>query len=106
MLPKVKLVKFFARNILIFSMVTFSLLQLSGQQTENIVLVTIDGLRWQEVFGGIDEDIRIDKNFTKDSVRLQTRYSAGSKEEARDGSAIKWIALIFSGFLIQDIMKY
>jgi len=58
-------------------------MQLSAQQTENIVLVTIDGLRWQEVFGGIDEVLMVDKNYSKDSLRLQSSYSAETKEEAR-----------------------
>jgi len=34
-------------------------------KTENIVLVTIDGLRWQEVFGGADSTILKNKNYTK-----------------------------------------
>jgi membrane-anchored protein YejM (alkaline phosphatase superfamily) len=35
-------------------------------KTENIVLVTLDGLRWQEVFGGADPVLLKDKNFTRD----------------------------------------
>lgn len=54
-----------------------------GQQTENIILVTIDGLRWQEVFGGIDEEILVNKDFTKDSLKLANAYTAPTKEEAR-----------------------
>jgi len=34
-------------------------------KTENIVLVTIDGLRWQEIFGGVDSTILKNKNYTK-----------------------------------------
>lgn len=75
--------KFYSKYFILIFFNTVGLYQLSAQKTENIVLVTIDGLRWQEVFGGIDEEIRIDKNFTKDSVVLQANYSATSREEAR-----------------------
>ena len=34
-------------------------------KTENIVLVTIDGLRWQEIFGGADSTLLKNKNYTK-----------------------------------------
>ena len=26
-----------------------------AQKTENVILITYDGLRWQELFGGVDE---------------------------------------------------
>lgn len=29
-----------------------------GQETENLILITIDGVRWQEVFGGVDDSMR------------------------------------------------
>ena len=37
------------------------------QKTENIVIVTLDGMRWQEVFGGADSAILKNKKYTKDS---------------------------------------
>jgi hypothetical protein len=37
------------------------------QKTENLVIVTLDGMRWQEVFGGADSAILKNKKFTKDS---------------------------------------
>ena len=36
-------------------------------KTENIVIVTLDGMRWQEVFGGADAAILTNKKYTKDS---------------------------------------
>jgi len=36
-------------------------------KTENIVIVTLDGMRWQEVFSGADAAILKDKRYTKDS---------------------------------------
>ena len=40
---------------------------LSQNTTENIVIVTLDGMRWQEVFGGADSVLLYNKNYTKDS---------------------------------------
>jgi Type I phosphodiesterase / nucleotide pyrophosphatase len=36
-------------------------------KTENIVVVTLDGMRWQEVFGGADTALLKNKKYTKDS---------------------------------------
>jgi hypothetical protein len=45
----------------------FSINSIQAQtKTENIVLVTLDGLRWQEVFGGADPVLLEDKNYTHD----------------------------------------
>ena len=54
-----------------FFMLTLSLalfnIAIAQTKTENIVIVTLDGMRWQEVFGGADATIIKDKRFTKDS---------------------------------------
>jgi Type I phosphodiesterase / nucleotide pyrophosphatase len=43
-------------------------IQLTAQQkTENLVIVTLDGMRWQEVFNGADEQLLLNKEYTKDS---------------------------------------
>lgn len=38
-----------------------------SQQTENIIIVTLDGMRWQEVFRGADRALLLNKKFTRDS---------------------------------------
>jgi hypothetical protein len=41
-----------------------------GNRTKNLIIVTLDGLRWQEVFNGADPDILFEKRFVSDhSVR-------------------------------------
>ena len=82
--------KIYPRYFALLLLWTLFALPLFAQETENIVLVTIDGLRWQEVFGGIDEDIRVDDEFTKDSVRLKQKYTASTPEEAR-AKLLPWI---------------
>jgi hypothetical protein len=44
------------------------------RQTENLVIVTLDGLRWQEVFNGADDILLANKKFTRDSANMRTRY--------------------------------
>ncbi len=45
----------------------FSGEQIQAQnKTENIVLVTLDGLRWQELFGGADSALLHNKKYTRD----------------------------------------
>ena len=51
----------------------------SSQKTENIIIITTDGLRWQEVFKGLDSDIANDKNFNQgDSTFIYKKYAATS----------------------------
>lgn len=51
---------------------------------ENIIVITLDGLRWQEVFGGVDTALVRDKAFNqKDSAQIMQKYWAGDVTERR-----------------------
>lgn len=52
-------------------------------KTENVVLVTLDGLRWQELFSGADETLVGNKKFVSDSAGLVKKYWRGTAEERR-----------------------
>ncbi len=55
-----------------------------GQQnTENLVIVTLDGMRWQEVFGGIDTALVNNPEFTKDPKGINTTLGSTDKDERR-----------------------
>jgi hypothetical protein len=54
-------VLFFLHFLLIFS---FALAQ--PHKTENIIIITLDGFRWQELFAGADSAILFNKDFTTD----------------------------------------
>jgi Type I phosphodiesterase / nucleotide pyrophosphatase. len=59
-----------------------------GQQqrpiAENLIVVTLDGLRWQEVFNGIDTALANDKTFNQgDAAKLMKRYWADDARERR-----------------------
>ncbi|NNV55600.1 alkaline phosphatase family protein [Limnovirga soli] len=53
------------------------------RKTENLVIVTLDGMRWQEVFGGVDPAIMSNKKFTQDSAEMATSFWASTAEERR-----------------------
>jgi predicted metal-dependent hydrolase len=59
---------------LLFSCMTIGLQAQKQTKTENIIIVTIDGLRWQEVFGGVDQAILNNKNYTRDSSGTSSAF--------------------------------
>ena len=67
-------IKNMKKTILILS-VLMSFLS-SAQKTENIIIITTDGFRWQEVFKGLDQIIANDKKFNQgDSTYIYKKYS-------------------------------
>ncbi|MEZ6059254.1 MAG: hypothetical protein R3C19_02720 [Planctomycetaceae bacterium] len=55
------------------------------RKTENVILVTLDGLRWQEVFAGADEAMMNDDfGKVKDLPRLKRRYERPTATERRE----------------------
>lgn len=43
-------------------------------KTENLIIVTLDGMRWQEIFNGADLALLSDKRFTKDSAAVFEKF--------------------------------
>lgn len=74
------------RNLLIaltLTLTTFSSI-VQAKPTQNLVLVTIDGLRWQELFGGIDNNLLNNKNFVKDKANIKAKFWHESKNIRRE----------------------
>lgn len=67
--------------VLILSLVAS--LALAERPAQNLILVTVDGLRWQEVFRGMDERLRNDSRYTKHPEALQAAFSAADAQQAR-----------------------
>lgn len=53
-------------------------------RADHVVLVTIDGLRWQEVFGGADEQL-VNKEVggVRDLLAFRRRWWRGTPEQRR-----------------------
>ncbi len=59
-------------------------LQVSSQKIENIIIVTTDGFRWQEVFNGMDSAIANNKRFSEgDSTYIYEHYWSPDVQERR-----------------------
>ncbi len=52
-------------------------------KTENVVIVTLDGMRWQEVFGGVDAALMADKRYTSDSAGMAAQFWSNDVAERR-----------------------
>ena len=69
----------------------------------NLVLVTLDGVRWQEVFGGIDASLIEDGNFTADAEYLNEHYWHDRRTERRQRLfPFLWSEIAANGVLIGD----
>ena len=53
-------------------------------KTENIILITLDGMRWQEVFGGAEGRIISSKKFVDDTSALKKKFWAESPGDRRE----------------------
>jgi len=56
----------------------------TAQKTENIIIITTDGFRWQEVFKGLDTEIANDKDFNQDDRDyIFKKYGSSDFKESR-----------------------
>ena len=56
----------------------------ADRQTRNVVLITLDGLRWQELFGGADESLmNAEFGNIKGEAALRERFWRDTPEERR-----------------------
>lgn len=55
----------------------------AAQKTENILLITFDGLRTQEVFGGVDPTMLTSEAHTNNTPEIRKRFWAPTPEQRR-----------------------
>lgn len=68
------------------TLILFILISVSSQaqKTENIIIITTDGFRWQEVFKGVDPAIANDKKFNQgDSTYIYKKYADSNPVASR-----------------------
>ncbi|GAB3340962.1 hypothetical protein GCM10027299_54820 [Larkinella ripae] len=56
---------------------------LIAQQTQNVILVTLDGVRWQEVFSGADSTLLFDPVYSPDTAAARKFFWAASPQQRR-----------------------
>ena len=70
-------------KILVSSLFLVSL-SLRAQEDTKIVIITLDGLRWQELFGGADSLLINNSRFVENIPELKNEFWAESKKERRE----------------------
>ncbi|WP_394776548.1 phosphoglyceromutase [Flavobacterium sp.] len=70
---------------LILLTVLFTSFLSQAQKTENIIIITTDGLRWQEVFKGVDPEIADNKKFNQDERSyIYKNYGNSDAQKSRE----------------------
>lgn len=78
--------RFMKKNIcfLLILIQTFYSSSFAQNKVENIIIITTDGFRWQEVFGGMDSSIARDKAFNEGKEKsIFNKYWADNVEDRR-----------------------
>ena len=57
--------------------------EISNTNEQHVILITLDGFRWQELFSGIDEDLMTNKDFSSDTSRLRKLFWKETPQERR-----------------------
>jgi hypothetical protein len=52
-------------------------------KTENVIIITLDGYRWQELFTGADPKLIRDKQYVEDTTELKSRFWASTPQQRR-----------------------
>jgi len=70
--------------LLLLLVPSFAVFSQPSDQAENVILITIDGCRWKEVFGGADSVILFNDKFKKtEANRLTKKFWAKTQDERR-----------------------
>jgi hypothetical protein len=71
-------------KILLMLFIMGALMGNAQDKTENIIIITTDGLRWQDVFKGMDSAIANQSKFNEgDSAMIFSKYWAPTEDERR-----------------------
>lgn len=98
----------FSKNSLLTSLFLISLLiSFSPAEAEdssaNLILVTLDGVRWQEVFGGVDQDLIGDERYTENPELMEETYWREQRDERREELfPFLWSVVASQGVIIGD----
>lgn len=95
------------------TLLVFALLWLPGYSvraqedpSENLVLVTLDGVRWQEVFGGVDLGLIEDERYSHEPELLKKTYWHEERTERRKQLfPFLWSVVDSQGVLIGDRLQ-
>lgn len=91
------------KSFIAFLLLAFSI---NAHCADNLVVVTLDGLRWQEVFAGYDKALLDNKDITEHPETLLEKFGGGTGEERREKlMPFLWGAVQRQGLLIGNRNK-
>ena len=70
-------------TLIIPFLICIDLVQAQQVKTENVILITLDGMRWQEVFSGAEKRL-ITKKFVDDTLQLAKKFWNEDPEKRRE----------------------
>ena len=77
-----------------------------GDNDSRLVIITFDGLRWQELFSGADEGLVGDTRFVRNPAQLSAKYWCETPEERRETlMPFVWSYVPQHGYLIGNRQK-
>jgi hypothetical protein len=91
------------KRVLITVLFAFQALWVLGQRpiAENVFLITLDGLRWQELFDGADSVIINDSRYVRDIEGTKEKYYRSSGSERREAlMPWFWTTLVDKGYIL------
>ena len=56
----------------------------SQQKAENLIIITLDGMRWQEVFRGAADSLINNPSYTDDTLAIKRKYWASTPTQRRE----------------------
>jgi len=73
------------KNLILFFLLLLGSFTVIGQslKTENLFIITFDGLRWQELFTGADSALITNKDYVRDGWDLKQLFWSDSPDERR-----------------------
>ena len=69
---------------LILIIIITSLCSVAQKKADNIIIITLDGFRWQEMFNGADAALINDTSFVSDTCGVKKLFWADSPQERRE----------------------
>jgi hypothetical protein len=76
---------------------------ISEEATANLVLVTLDGVRWQEIFGGVDLNLIDDERYSHNPTALKKTYWHDQRSVRRERLLpFIWSVIATEGALVGD----
>lgn len=69
---------------IIFIFLILSPIMIWAQESQKLILITLDGLRWEELFRGAHDSLMTNANFVKDSTVLLAQFQDDDMIKARE----------------------